>query len=101
MTTHVSDTASVFRKWELRGDARPAEIPFRSPAGRCEDHSDKAVNPGSVRQPTMKRLDLLPLAARSTRTISEADDRTDKAKGQRRWLWNDRWGESNLHGLRT
>jgi hypothetical protein len=76
-------------------------IESSTPQGRCEDHADKAVNTRSVRQPTVKRWDPLPLAPNSTRTITEAGDRTDKAKGQGRWLWNDRWGQNNLHGLRT
>jgi hypothetical protein len=57
-------------------------IESSTPQGRCEDHSDKAVNPRSVRQPTVKRWDPLPLASKSTRTITEAGDRTDKAEGQ-------------------
>ena len=82
---------------------RPERFTIESstPEGQCEDHSDKAVNPRSVRQPTVKRLDPLSLAPKSTRTITEAGDRTDKAKGKGRWLWNDRWGQSNLHRLRT
>ena len=30
VTTHASDTANVFRKWALRGDARPVENPFKA-----------------------------------------------------------------------
>ena len=77
-------------------------IESNKPQGRCEDHSGQAVNPPSVCQPTVDRFSPLPLplAPKSTYAITEASDRTDKAKGEGRWLWNGHWSQNNLHSLR-